>query len=86
MTRPGSLQAFAQQAGKAFVQAVKRIDRRGVVIGSGTLPSQYPSIRPRSRNQLWIGVLRAFTAETARSEKVIGARPGGADRHFCVPA
>jgi hypothetical protein len=42
VARPGGLQAFAKQAGKALVQAVKHIDRGGVVIGSSTFPLPVP--------------------------------------------
>ena len=40
---------------------------------------------PRSRYQLCTGCVRARSAATARSPKVIGDRPGGQLKHFCVP-
>src|SRR5690606_13441357 len=47
---------------------------------------QYSDSSDRSRDQLATGRVRASIAARARAETLIGARPGGADRHFWEPA
>ena len=48
-------------------------------------PSQYLMIMLRSRYQFGTLVVREVSLATARSEKLTGDRPGGHERHFCVP-